>query len=148
MSAKFRLGAEELIELGRGEASKEPQKPFFLGRVRLSDAREGGLDYVGARFREELSVLERLSGSSTLPEAIRRAPIVREVVAETLVLGRATLHALGAGQQHALGHVLEALEASGTPDENGALLEAAAARVAVGAPAQVRPEVEKILGVG
>lgn len=143
--------AEELIELGRGEISTNVEvkrKPFFLGRVRLSDVREGAQDYLGQKFQEELGVLERLSGSGTLPEAIRMAPVIREVAAEALVLGGAVMNGLAGKATHALGHVLEALEGSGTPDQNGALLEAAARRVGAGSPVLVKPAVEEILGVG
>ena len=95
-----------------------------------------------------MAVLERLSGPSTLGEAIRRAPIVREVAAEALVLGGATMKLGLSGMEHAMGHVLEAMEASGTPDENGALLQAAAERLSENSPVQVKRSVEEALGVG
>jgi hypothetical protein len=141
--------AEELIELGRGEAlSRDVGKPFFLGRVRLSDGREAAQDYLGQKFRDGLGVLDRLSGSGSLSEAIQKAGVIREVVAETLVLGGAIMKSLGGHEAHALGHVLEALEGSGTEVENGALLETAAGRLVLGAPVQVKSAVEEILGVG
>lgn len=142
--------AEELIELGRGEISTNVEvrrKPFFLGRVRLSDMAEGAREYLGQKFRAELGVLERLSGQGTLPEAIRRTPVIREVAAEVLVLGGAVMKSLGGGHAHALGHVLEALEGSGTAGESGALVQAAAERVSMGAPVHVKPGVDEILGV-
>lgn len=153
-ASKYRLGAEELIELGRGEASKEPRKPFFLGRVRLSDmemGREGAVEYLAGKFRQEAGILERLSGTSTLADVVRRAPVIREAVAGVLVLGDAVTgnEAELSGDSRALfGGVLEVLEGSGTPQENGILLQAAAERLASGAPEGVKSSVKEILGVG
>lgn len=146
-TVRHRLGAEELIELGRGETSRPDRKPFFLGRVRLSEGPEGAVLHLRGKFSEEMGVLERLSGAGTLDEAIRRSPVLREVAAETLVLGGAVMSAGLSGMEHALGHVLGALEGSGTPEANGMLLEAAAVRVAEGSPVGVRPAVEGILNL-
>ncbi|HXX92352.1 MAG TPA: hypothetical protein VEN81_01885 [Planctomycetota bacterium] len=148
MKTRYQLGAEELIELGRGETSPRPdRKPFFLGRVRLSDGREGASSYLQGRLNLQMGLLERLMGPESLPEVMRRAPALREVAARTLIAGGAVMPEGLSGVGHALGHVLEAIEATGSPEENAGLVEAAARQVAGEAPAQMRSSVEEILNV-
>jgi len=148
VKTRYQLGAEELIELGRGETSPKPdRKPFFLGRVRLSDGPEDAFSYLRERLGRELGLLERLMGPESLSGILRRAPALRDVAAQALVAGGAVLPAALSGMGHALGHVLEAMEATGTPQENAGLLESAARRVAQEAPVQAKSSVEEILNV-
>lgn len=143
------LGAEELIELGRSRSENPDRKPFFLGRVRLGSP---AAEYLAGRFSEEKGLLERISGKpgsgAGLSGMVKTAPATREALARVLVLGGAMISEGMRSEGDALGSVLTALEGSGTPDDNGKLLEVAAEKIVFEAPPEVRESVAQVLKVG
>lgn len=139
---RFRLGAEELIELGRAQGGGRGG-PFLAGRRRgaeVADVRP----YLAGELSYALAVLGELTGGAPAARVAACAPTAGDLLAQAVLLGASLGDADGPDAvRDALSEARAALDRD---PERSARLAAAARDVEARAPAALRGAVRCALG--